>query len=41
MKTENRHALLAAVAIVLVYLAAALIEPCDGHSCDQPVTATR
>jgi len=27
----------AAIVIVLLYLFAALIEPCDGHSCDAEV----
>ena len=29
---------LALVGIVIIYLLAALVEPCDGHSCDAEVT---
>ena len=30
---------LALVGIVLIYLFAALVDPCDGHSCDAEVAA--
>jgi hypothetical protein len=29
---------LAVIGLVLIYLLAAVIEPCDGHSCDAEVT---
>ena len=29
---------LALVGIVLIYLLAAVVDPCDGHSCDAEVT---
>lgn len=28
----------AVLLIIVVYLLAALVEPCDGHSCDQETT---
>ncbi len=32
---------LALVGIVLIYLFAALVDPCDGHSCDAEVVDAR
>ena len=32
---------LAVIGLVLIYLLAAVIEPCDGHSCDAEVVDAR
>ena len=32
---------LAMIGIVIIYLLAAVIEPCDGHSCDAEVVDAR
>jgi hypothetical protein len=32
---------LAVIGVILIYLLAALVEPCDGHSCDAEVTHER
>ena len=32
---------LAILGIVIIYLLAALVEPCDGHSCDAEVVNAR
>ncbi len=29
---------IAVIGVILIYLLAALVEPCDGHSCDAEVT---
>ena len=29
---------IAVIGVILIYLLAALVEPCDGHSCDVEVT---
>lgn len=36
--TAKRSVLPQIIGIILVYLLACLIEPCDGHGCDREVT---
>jgi hypothetical protein len=37
MKRDSEFTWVLVLAIVAIYLAAALVEPCDGHSCDAEV----
>ena len=36
--TAKRSVLPQVIGIILVYLLACLVEPCDGHGCDAEVT---
>lgn len=38
---DRRRGLILGGLLLLIYLGCALVEPCDGHSCDPEVTATR
>lgn len=41
MKRDSEFIWVLVLAIVTIYLAAALVEPCDGHSCDAEVVDGR
>lgn len=38
---DRRRGLILFGLLLLIYLGACLVEPCDGHSCDPEVTAPR